>query len=86
MTAQEKAKELVEKIRLKMPPTIIPTASTRTNQLSCNIDLKGGTKNAKQCALITVDEIINSVVITDLTTADNQFKYWEEVKQEIEKL
>ena len=41
---------------------------------------------AKQCALIAVDEIINSVVITDLTTADNQFKYWEKVKQEIEKL
>ena len=41
---------------------------------------------AKQCALIAVDEIINSVVITDLTTAENQFIYWEEVKQELEKL
>ena len=41
---------------------------------------------AKQCALISVDEIINSVVITDLTTAENQFIYWEEVKKEIEKL
>jgi len=41
---------------------------------------------AKQCAIIAVDEIINSVVITDLKTAQNQFNYWEEVKTEIEKL
>lgn len=40
----------------------------------------------KQCALVAVDEIINSVVITDLTIAENQFIYWEEVKQEIENL
>jgi hypothetical protein len=43
-------------------------------------------KKAKQCALIAVDEIINSIVITDLTTAENQFIYWDEVKTEIEKL
>ena len=42
--------------------------------------------HAKQCALIAVDEIINSVVITNLTIAQNQFDYWVEVKQEIEKL
>jgi len=42
--------------------------------------------DAKQCALIAVDEIINSIVIFDLTAAENQFIYWEEVKQEIEKL
>ena len=42
-------------------------------------------ETAKQCALIAVDEIINSVVITDLIIAENQFKYWEKVKQEIEK-
>ena len=41
---------------------------------------------AKQCTLIAVDEIINSVVITNLTIAQNQFDYWEEVKSEIEKL
>jgi len=38
------------------------------------------------CALIAVDEIIKSVVITDLTTAENQFIYWQQVKQEIENL
>ena len=41
---------------------------------------------AKQCALIAVDEIINSVVIMDLTVAENQFNYWEQVKHEIELL
>lgn len=41
---------------------------------------------AKTFALIAVDEIINSIVIIDLTAAENQFTYWEEVKQEIEKL
>jgi len=32
--------------------------------------------NTKQCALIAVDEVINS----------KPYKYWQEVKQEIEKL
>jgi hypothetical protein len=41
---------------------------------------------AKQCALIAVDEIVNSVVVTNLSVAENQFLYWEQVKQEIEKL
>ena len=29
---------------------------------------------AKLCAIVAVDEIINSVVITDLIIAENQFK------------
>ena len=41
-------------------------------------------ENAKKCALIAVDEIINSIVIIDLTAAENQFTYWEQVKKEIE--
>jgi hypothetical protein len=40
----------------------------------------------KECALIAVDEIINSIVIFDLTAAENQFIYWEQVKTEIQKL
>ena len=90
MTAEEKAKELVEKMRLKMPPTIIPTASTRTNQLSCDIDLKGGIKNVKQFALIAVDEILTELPMLDYhplgSYTNPRIDYWEEVKQEIEKL
>ena len=39
--------------------------------------------DAKQCALITVDELISS---HSQDTTDNEFYYWKEVKQEIEKL
>jgi len=39
---------------------------------------------AKQCALVAVDEILNVTVgLTDFT---DDFDYWQEVKQEIEKL
>jgi hypothetical protein len=41
---------------------------------------------AKECALIAVDEILDSIVIIDLTAAENQFTYWQEVKKEIENL
>jgi hypothetical protein len=41
---------------------------------------------AKQCAIIAVDEIVNSVVVTNLSVAENQFLYWEQVKKEINKL
>jgi hypothetical protein len=40
----------------------------------------------KECALIAVNEIIDSIVIFDLTAAENQFTYWEQVKTEIEKI
>ena len=36
--------------------------------------------HAKQCALICVDEILGTV------TSDSRYKYYKEVKQEIEKL
>jgi hypothetical protein len=38
--------------------------------------------NAKQCALICVDEILNAVT----TIADKKYEYWQEVKKEIELL
>jgi hypothetical protein len=37
----------------------------------------------KQCALIAVDEMIEELIVTDFA---NRFPYWQEVKQEIEKL
>jgi hypothetical protein len=71
MTPQEKAKDLFDKI----------------------YNISGLTKESKQCALIAVDEIINSnpyklslegKFLTEHITYDINF--WEEVKQEIEKL
>lgn len=76
MTTKEKAKELVNKFMFT-PFNI----QENTDDFKFKILIQ-----AKQCALIAVDEIINSVVITDLTIAENQFIYWEEVKQEIDKL
>ena len=67
------------------------TPKEKADELYCKYDslFKAHFKkhqDLKQCALIAVDEIINSIVIIDLTAAENQFTYWEEVKNEIEKL
>jgi hypothetical protein len=85
MTPKEKAEYLVNKFHHKMPAQVIPTASTYEGQLSCDIDLMGYFENAKLCALIAVDEVIEALhehhwqnrLIID---------YWEEVKQELEQL
>ena len=45
----------------------------------------GSWNNAKQCALIAVDEILNKrSFLISIPLAD--VKFWQEVKQEIEKL
>jgi hypothetical protein len=66
MTPKEKAKELVEKY--------IPYAR------DWDIE-KYAILNAKQCALIAVDEIIN-----DLIHIEQDYSYWQEVKREIKLL
>ncbi len=44
-------------------------------------------KLAKQCALIAVDEILKSnPTIIDCTGTEFNYKFWTEVKKEIEKL
>ena len=40
--------------------------------------------NSKICALIAVDEIIDAIKINNYSQVD-KYKYWLEVKQEIEK-
>jgi len=72
MNAKDKAEELVNKYLLATP-------------VGFHID------DAKQCALIAVDEIIKSspnYPSKPLETLPffNASKFWEEVKQEIEKL
>ena len=72
MTPKEKAEELVEKFS----------------------DLEDGEMyigKAKQCALIAVDEIINSLenygkASDELQNMENDFRYWQEVKQELLKI
>lgn len=67
MTPKEKAEQLVERFRMNV------------------LDYEGCSINdhkAKQCALIAVDEIINSALFKWL---EDEI-YWQEVKQEVEKL
>ena len=69
MTPKEKAKRLVfefEKITLPM------TSIIATDEV-CG--------EAKKCALICVDEILNTVEVPN-----ENYKFWQQVKQEIELL
>jgi hypothetical protein len=70
MSPKEKAEELVTKMYVNQ---------WRNNTMEY--------KTAKQCALIAVDEIIANIepsVSMDVISA--RIKYWEQVKQTIEKL
>jgi len=77
MTPKEKARELIDKMYLKIPakydPTLLPHYPI-----------------AKQYALIAVDEILNNNNkipgnVDGLHTIENT-SYWQQVKKEIEKL
>jgi hypothetical protein len=68
MTPEEKAKELFKKFR---------------NEILSFLGDKMKDKNAKRCALIAVDEILN------INSVDKDFSlshYWLDVKDEIENL
>lgn len=72
MTPKDKAKELVDKIYYDIDFDLVGMPTTKKMV-------------AKQCALISVDEILNSrPVITDSQFEYN--KYWQEVKKEINKI
>ncbi len=74
MTPKEKAKELIKKFSF----------NTR-----CFSETKGWEDSffdAKQCALIAVDEILSLNVFEDYSDWTNTIEYWEEVREEINKL
>ena len=78
MTPKEKAKELVDKFYQRFPLKM--DVITTRGDLSWEYD---NWNEAKQCALIAVDEILNIKSVDrdyDLST------YWQEIKQEIENL
>jgi hypothetical protein len=81
MTPKEKAIDLVEKYHIKVKVTFtehsIPSIINAQMLLS----------SSKKCALIAVDEVTSNIepsISEDVASA--RFKYWEQVKQEIEKL
>lgn len=72
-TPKEKAKELVEKFY----PRATSFSSDRKNQ----------NDNAKECAIIAVDEIVSNIepsVSMDIISA--RITYWNQVKEEINNL
>ena len=63
------------------------TPKEKAFELSMKFENLGETDNAKQCAKIAVDEIIeNNRIILDGIKYHEQLNYWQEVIQEIEKL
>lgn len=73
MTPKEKAKELVDKF---ISYSYFSHGNNSMNRSYQQED------NAKQCALIAVDEILNQFNWRSATG----LAYWEEVKEEIQKL
>jgi hypothetical protein len=71
MTPKEKAEELVDKY------------VSLTDGWVYGVK---GWKHKKQCALIAVDEIVQAIRFTDAKSDLGYVGYWQEVKQEIEKL
>ena len=75
MTQKERAENLVDMFR-----------ETIMSFLSDNMK----NQNAKRCALISVDQIIleqcKSSELKDPKYQDERIRYWQQVKQEIEKL
>jgi len=69
MTPKEKAKELCDKF-------------LRTYKVNLYPPFNSASQEAKQCALIAVDEILKAVT----TIADKKYDYFVEVKHEIENL
>ena len=80
MTPKEKAEELIDRFEQRFP--LKSEVITTKGDLSWEYD---NWEEAKQCALIAVDEIIDSLQIKNYPQAD-QYEYWQEVKNEIENL
>ena len=78
MTPKEKAEELVNKFH---PFTYTAVHAYKTS---------GEYADTKKCALIAVDQIIleqcKSSELKDARYQDERIHYWQQVKQEIEKL
>jgi len=75
MTPKEKSEELLKKMLSKNPNIQDGISAIDTIQ-------------AKLCALVAVDEIIKEIDFDwmEVQNLDSQHRYWEEVKQELNKL
>jgi hypothetical protein len=73
MTPKEKAIELIDKFNQFTIKQLMYHKNGKTKEYY---------GDAKQCALIAVDEILNNIIDDDKQILN----YWQQVKQEIEKL
>ena len=62
------------------------TPKLKAIELVDKMTMEIGKFNAKQCALTAVDEILDAIVIINEYDFEPLNEYWQEVKQEIEKL
>jgi hypothetical protein len=72
MTPKEKAEELVNRYAIYLRANLMYDEDAE--------------EDAKECALIAVDEILNLIGQYSIEPFIFDIDYWEEVKQEIEKL
>ena len=72
MTPKEKAKELLGKYAMYLRANLMHDEEAN--------------EDAKQCVLVAVNEIISMGIMSDSGDWEMAKLYWEEVKQEIEKL
>ena len=79
MTPKEKALDLVDKLYQTTPNE----AWFNPPLGSLNMEY-GAWKQAKECALIAVDEVLNFIHIDAFSYTNEE--YWQQVKKEIEKL
>jgi hypothetical protein len=85
-TPKEKAEELVSKFKIYADDNYADDTNPYYGQILANkrIVLHN---SAKQCALIAVDEILNNFLSNRTTEYGRErYHFWQEVKQEIEKL
>ena len=80
MTPKEKAKELVEKFIKYADKGAQLKTNEHTGRTGIFIPAYRSEYNAKQCATIAVDEILN------LLFQHHEIDYWKQVKTEIENL
>ena len=85
MTPEEKAQELIESFYLCMPFKDIKLTDCGENE---DLIIKMEKLSAKQCAEIAIHEILKDIpdASDDDSPYNHELMYWQQVKQEIEKL
>jgi len=77
MTPKEKAKELVDKFN---------DYTVQATKYYANGKMEECKEDAKECALIAANEVIDTLYEHHYDSASGAYEYWTEVKEELEKL